>query len=313
MYPLINNYLQQVESHLQESNEDVLLELRANIEDAFEEVQEGSDEPLTESKQSEILTRFGHPAIAAASFNKQQYLIGPSLFVHYLRSVKLSVFAVLCIHALLLVISRIINDDVSVSLFGFLFDAMDTAVYMIIVVTLVFASLEYSGKVQNWYANWDPLALLSRAKITANRQDATSNIITDAIVFVLWNNWFNNDRSFPILSELGITAGEIYSQIFWPVNLLLLVSLLFNCWQLMNNYWDKITISIDMLVNLATLLLVAYVLLTGEWFVSSENSEQIRYVLERANLTASIFFAFIGVVVLYDMFKHLKHFKTLRS
>ena len=81
---LFERYLQAVKKHLPSGRQDdIIAELRANLESQLEDRQAELGRPLTEGEMVDWLKVLGHPASMAARYQPPQYLIGPETFGMY--------------------------------------------------------------------------------------------------------------------------------------------------------------------------------------------------------------------------------------
>ena len=81
---LLDRYLQAVKKHLPwERQDDIIAELRANLEAQLEDKETELGRPLTKEEAEQWLKQMGAPIQVAARYQRQQYLIGPALFPTY--------------------------------------------------------------------------------------------------------------------------------------------------------------------------------------------------------------------------------------
>ena len=87
---LLDRYLQAVRKHLPwERQDDIIAELRANLEAQLEDKEAALGRALTKEEADEWLKQIGSPIQVAARYQRQQYLIGPALFPTYSYILKL--------------------------------------------------------------------------------------------------------------------------------------------------------------------------------------------------------------------------------
>jgi hypothetical protein len=87
---LLDRYLQAVRKHLPwRRQDDIIAELRANLEAQLEDKESELGRPLTKEEAEEWLKQIGSPIQVAARYQRQQYLIGPMLFPTYSYILKL--------------------------------------------------------------------------------------------------------------------------------------------------------------------------------------------------------------------------------
>jgi hypothetical protein len=87
---LLDRYLQAVKKHLPwQRQDDIVAELRANLEAQLEDKEAELGRPLTKEEAEEWLKQIGSPIQVAARYQRQQYLIGPAIFPTYSFILKL--------------------------------------------------------------------------------------------------------------------------------------------------------------------------------------------------------------------------------
>ena len=90
---LLDRYLQAVKKHLPwQRQDDILAELRANLESQLEDKEAELGRPLTTSEVEAWLKQIGPPMQVAARYQPQQYLIGPAVFPTYWYVLRLAFF-----------------------------------------------------------------------------------------------------------------------------------------------------------------------------------------------------------------------------
>jgi len=98
---LLDRYLQAVKRHLPwERQNDIIAELRANLEAQLEDKEAALGRSLTKDEAEEWLKQIGSPIQVAARYQRQQYLIGPALFPTYSYILKLVLTWVTVIYAI---------------------------------------------------------------------------------------------------------------------------------------------------------------------------------------------------------------------
>src|SRR3974390_2524977 len=87
----LERYLQAVRKHLPwQRQDDIIAELRANLEAQLEERQEQLGRALTEGEILDWLKELGPPMMMASQYKPARYLIGPGLFGIYWLIMRLS-------------------------------------------------------------------------------------------------------------------------------------------------------------------------------------------------------------------------------
>jgi hypothetical protein len=98
---LLDRYLQAVRKHLPwQRQDDIIAELRANLEAQLEDKEAELGRPPTKEESEEWLKQIGSPIQVAARYQRQQYLIGPTLFPTFSYVLKLVLTWVTVIYAI---------------------------------------------------------------------------------------------------------------------------------------------------------------------------------------------------------------------
>jgi hypothetical protein len=97
---LLDRYLQAVKKHLPwRRQDDILAELRANLESQLEDKESELGRPLTTGEAEAWLKQIGPPIQVAVRYQPQQYLIGPSIFPTYWYVLRLALLWALIIYS----------------------------------------------------------------------------------------------------------------------------------------------------------------------------------------------------------------------
>lgn len=313
---LVNNYLEQVKNYLSaDADDDVIDELREAIEERVAEQQEISGGNADHQAVALILKDFGHPLKVASAYSKQQYLIGPGLFPLFKHALKLSVVAVFVIHAVLTVLTWTISENFLLSAKGWTSGFVEMVMFVVILVTMTFVSLEYYGEKIRFFDNWDPNKLGMESKIRASRQDGVSNVITDVIALIWWNNWFGlpNDMPFTV-QDMHIQASEMFFVLYWPVNAILVCSLITYAWQLFSQFWTKPMIYTALLIDIAAILVLSLLLTQGHYVdLGQVENISINKFFGHINTVIKVAIFVVLGFVLYDLWRHIELWIALRK
>jgi hypothetical protein len=153
---LLDRYLQAVKKYLPwQRQDDILAELRANLESQLEDKESELGRPLTTAEAEAWLKQIGSPMHVAARYQPQQYLIGPSLFPIYLYVLK---FASLLAIVVYLVISAILvfanTYSTLPSIIGVILSIPGVLLNTAFWITFVFAIIEFA--IARYGTSWLP-------------------------------------------------------------------------------------------------------------------------------------------------------------
>ncbi|MGO9325451.1 MAG: hypothetical protein ACLP07_12900 [Terracidiphilus sp.] len=143
---LLDRYLQAVKKHLPwERQDDIIAELRANLEAQLEDKEAELGRPLTREEAEEWLKQIGAPIQVAARYQRQQYLIGPAIFPTYSYVLRL----VLTWSTVLYVIAKVVEVAAKglggEELLGAALALPSMWLTSAAIVTLIFAVIELTG------------------------------------------------------------------------------------------------------------------------------------------------------------------------
>lgn len=162
---LIELYTREVGRNLPEKmRADIEKEIRSLIEDTLEDEARKAGRSADEEMLVTVLTRMGPPEKVAASYLPPRYLIGPELYPHFIKTLRvvLSIVAVLAALGVGLSLGARIEATQSIGevigqvlsgIFGALMQA--TAIVILVFAVIQFASPEF----KNLASPWDPRKL----------------------------------------------------------------------------------------------------------------------------------------------------------
>jgi len=147
---LLDRYLQAVKRHLPwERQDDILAELRANLEAQLEDKEAELGRPLTKEEAEEWLKHFGSPVMVAGRYQRQQYLIGPGVFPVYWSVLRLALTWCAAIYAIANAVEIAANGLRARAIVSAVGGAILHLPWVLLItaamVTLVFAGLEFFG------------------------------------------------------------------------------------------------------------------------------------------------------------------------
>jgi hypothetical protein len=141
---LLDRYLQAVKKHLPwKRQDDIIAELRVNLESQLEEKEAEFGRPLTEKEAEEWLKQVGPPTQMASRYHPQQYLIGPTLFPVYWYVLRLVMFWAVAVSLIVSGVQLAVDQtSTTAAALHAVLRIPDVLVQSAGWVTLVFAALE---------------------------------------------------------------------------------------------------------------------------------------------------------------------------
>jgi hypothetical protein len=197
---LLDRYLQAVRKYLPaRRQDDIIAELRANMEAQIEDKEAELNRPLTQGEYEDLLRKMGHPMLVASRYQPQQYLIGPNIFPMYLYVLRVSIMWAAIIYCIVIAVVIPFSSPSAAGVADSLMRMPSILVTVAAWVTIVFAAFEfissrYPGKctpISGFTDNWQPSSLPPLEK-DANRPgkrrsyaQAVAEIIFGAL-FLVW-------------------------------------------------------------------------------------------------------------------------------
>jgi len=155
---LLDRYLQAVKKHLPwERQDDILAELRANLEAQLEDKESELGRPLTQNEAEDWLRQIGAPIQVAARYQPQQYLIGPSLYPVFWFVLRTAVLWVMIVYSIAVAVQIAVHTPNWSAVFEGVLRVPEVLLTTAAVVTLIFAVIEFLAA--RYPGRW-PLPLL---------------------------------------------------------------------------------------------------------------------------------------------------------
>jgi len=163
---LLDRYLQAVRKHLPwQRQNDIIAELRANLESQLEEKQEQLGRPLTPTEGEEWIRNLGSPVQMAGHYLPQQYLIGPAIYPLYLYILRLVSMWAIIVYTVVSTVTMVLSSNATAEAVAQAAGRLPFILIQIAAwVTAVFAAIEYFAvrypekcpPIAAYYAKWSP-------------------------------------------------------------------------------------------------------------------------------------------------------------
>lgn len=197
---LLDRYLEAVKKHLPwERPDDLVAELRANLEAQLEDKEAALGRALTKEEAAAWIRQMGAPRQLASHYWPQRYLIGPRLFPTYTLVLKLVFLWLLILLMLGNAVHIVITGISAAAVAGAMMNIAMALAVNAAVVTLIFAAIEIAARhnpekhtqLAETLAKWDPAALppvslqAASGKKPRSLASAVAELISSAI-FLVW-------------------------------------------------------------------------------------------------------------------------------
>lgn len=254
---LLDRYLLAVRHNLPSDRaQDITAELREELLDRLAAHEATAGHPVDESETADILKTFGHPYVVAARFREHQYLIGPQaypFYLHALRIVAVVTLAVFFLSAIAPILTG--GHNPTRAILQGIGKAWNTLFTAFAIVTILFALFERRGFPARHLQDWTPSSLPDYR--TQPRHPWSSAIeVGFGLAALLWWVGLLSIEVSRIHAGFQVAPGPIWTQLYWPILLLLVAGLLVSIVGWQRPHWDR-----------ARLVLGGGTLLGGLWLV----------------------------------------------
>jgi hypothetical protein len=256
---LLERYLQAVRKHLPwERQDDILAELRANLEAQLEDRESEVGRPLTRVEMEAWLKEIGSPMKVAGRYQPQQYVIGPGLYPTFWYVLRLALTWSFVVYLIVTAVEMAVAPHGGMrSVIGVVFRLPGVLLTTAAWVTLVFAILE--ALVTRWPGrfpalnlaglDWDPGSL---PPVEAGRGGSKPRRYAEAVAEVIFRfvfvGWL---LLWPRHPFLVLGPGMVYREsipfnfapslwvFYWCVVGLNVLQLAWRCAELLNGTWQR--------------------------------------------------------------------------
>ncbi len=302
---IVDSYVKEVAQYLPPGD-------RAEIaEDLFEslaeEVQaeaEQAGRDATADDEYAVVARFGHPYKAAARYLPQRYLIGPTLYPAFLRTLKV-VWVVALAALVLMALGAAQVQGWTLGPMELVWTTVELLFWATAAVLGVFVALEAGGERLDWYERWSPRKHGLTAIGVPRAGDVATNLVTEGIFLLWWNDVVVLTNVLPVL-DAGLMLAPVWDTYFWPLNIVFGACFALHLYVLLKGLWQWSSQVLEIVLN-AALLGLGVVLLAADVLVvvapaDALSGEALRNVdrIVRASVLV------IGAITVWDMWLGLK-------
>jgi hypothetical protein len=207
----LERYLEAVRKYLPwERQDDIIAELRANLEAQLDEKEAGLGRPLTPVEMADWVKTLGQPILVAAGYQPQRYLIGPGFFPIYWYVMKLALGWAAVIYSIVTVVTLFAQSAPNATEWV---GAIARIPWVLIItaawVTAIFAAVEYGVSRKGLDlkgfavppANWSPgpMPAFSSRSPEGKKPHSYAKAVAELVFGVLFLGWLLLIPSHPYL------------------------------------------------------------------------------------------------------------------
>jgi hypothetical protein len=295
---LLDRYLQAVKKHLPwQRQDDIIAELRANLESQLDEKQEELGRPLTPAEAEAWIRQLGSPVQMAAHYQPQQYLIGPAIYPAYLNILRLAGMWTVVIYIIVSTVTLVLGPSpsggaVAEAALRLPFVLMQMAAW----ITLAFAAIEFTATryphvcppiagLSGVYGKWSPSDLppLEPAAAPGQKPRRYSHAVTEVIFGFIVLAWLLLVPRYPfvmfgpgvaILHASPFRVNPQWITFYWWIVGLNAIQLAWRCTDLIRGTWQNPGRALRFVSNFFGLVpLVVLAALPGQAYVLLRHPE----------------------------------------
>jgi hypothetical protein len=255
---LLERYLQSVRKYLpNRRQDDIIAELRVNMESQIEDKESELDRPLTEGEFEDLLRKMGPPVVVASRYQPQQYLIGPTLFPLYFYVLRVAMLWAFIVSVIVFAVVLPLAQNEPTNVFNSLFRIPALLVQVAGWVTLVFAAIEFMSTrypqmcppIEGITKKWHPQSLppLEKEAAHAGKPRSFAQAIAEIVFGSLFLGWLLLVPKYPFLimgpGAVYLKAGPfdlapVWTTFFWWVVILNIFQIIWKCVDLARGKWQ---------------------------------------------------------------------------
>jgi hypothetical protein len=255
----LDRYLEAVRKHLPwQRQDDIIAELRANLEAQLEEKEAALGRPLTQAEAEAWLKQLGSPMQMAAPYQPQQFLIGPAIFPIYRNVMKIALTWAAAIYCIANGVALLIKEPHMIDWAHVVANAPFVLLTTAAWVTLVFAGIEYAVAHQHLKlpAVFPPSVAWSLASLPplgtrtdgAKKPKSFAGAVAEEIFGFLFLVWLLLIPGHPyllmgpgayFLNSLPYHLAPVWVPVFWCAVAVNVLQLAWNGENLIRGTWQK--------------------------------------------------------------------------
>jgi hypothetical protein len=256
---LLDRYLEAVRKHLPwQRQDDIIAELRANLEAQLEEKEAALGRPLSTGEMEDWLKQLGSPMLMAAPYQPQQYLIGPTLFPIYRNVMKIAITWCVIVYTIASATALLVQTPHLIDFLHILTNLPAILLTTAAWVTLIFAALEYAMThhrlklpgMNSPAPAWSPAALpqLDPDAFPGSKPPSYAKAVAEMIFGYLFLIWLLLIPKHPYLllgpgayylASLPYRLAPVWVPVYWCAVALNVLELGWNAYSLFRGRWRK--------------------------------------------------------------------------
>lgn len=329
---LLERYLQAVRKYLPlRRQDDIIAELRANMESQIEDRESELGRPLTQGEIDDFLRKMGHPMMVASRYQPQQYLIGPTLFPMYLWVLRIALLWAFIICMIVTAVVTPLTTTGAQAVFDSLFRTPGILLQTAAWITLAFALIDFARtrnphlcpSIPGITDKWNPSSLppLDKDAIRGGKRRSFTQAVAEIVLSVLFLGWLLLIPHYPFLmlgpgvAVLKVSPYQLspaWWTFFWWIVALNILQIAWKCIDLARDKWQRpgrvqqIVFKVVGLIPILILLTAPghiYISLKSSAADALHDSQNLAQINNAIHLAFSVICAIVILQLLFDIGK----------
>ncbi|MGB8480667.1 MAG: hypothetical protein WCE63_17815 [Acidobacteriaceae bacterium] len=318
---LLDRYLLAVKKYLPwKRQDDILAELKANLESQLEEKEGDLGRSLTRDEMQDWVKQLGPPMVMAGRYQPQQSLIGPTIFPMYLWVMRLALLWCLVIYSVIKAVEIVTSSPTSRAVIEAVIGAPWSLLVTAAWVTAIFAVVEFA--MTHWpakfpanvvgHVDWSPgsLPTAEEGGCEGKRPRSYAHAVAEVVFGFLWILWLLLIPSHPYLlmgpgaAYLHVSPyhlAPVWILFFWWIVALNVVQVGWRCFELARGTWQKSRAMQHMVVKTLGLIamLVLFTARDRVWILLKHpTADAARYGAQLDSMNHAIYGGLVWVVAI---------------
>ena len=321
---LLDRYLLAVKKYLPwKRQDDILAELKANLESQLEEKEGDLGRPLSRDEMQDWVKHLGPPMVMAGRYQPQQYLIGPTIFPMYWWVLRLACGWCLIIYSVIKAVEILTHSPTGHAVIDAVLGAPWSLIITAAWVTAVFAAIEFATTHSLvklpadivGHVDWSPGGLPTAEEVgcEGKRPRSFAHAVAEVVFGFLSLIWLLLIPNHPFLL-MGPGAfylqvspyhlAPVWAEFFWCIVALNVVQLGWRLLDLMRGTWQK-SRAMQHIVVKSVALVAMLVLFTARdrvWILLKHPAiDAARYGAQLDSINHAIYGGLVWVVAISAM------------
>jgi hypothetical protein len=302
MKDLIPRYLAAVERRLpKQESKDIIAELREAIASRVEAKEAKLGRPAEADDVATVLKEFGHPVVVASRYSGRDHLIGPQLYPWFWDAQRVGVGLVFVVGIIIAAVRALESDRAMAIIIGGIGGAIEMAIWMFGVITVVFIVMERTKANIHIAKGWDPKRLpADHIRAPKPLFDSVFALAFDAIFILWWVKVVDFPNDVPGRNNsMELHFAQAWDQLHTPILVLALLTAAVHIADILHPAWSRLRAVVSIIGHIGGLALLWVLFRSGPLVSVTASAAESQRALEMASTINGFFNPVLGIVGLF--------------